>query len=234
MKNTTLTLSVVTVATAGYFALDLAFVKPALAQGARFRFAPNAWAMEEPKKYYYARQYAPPRSCSWEGQVPQAQTLFGFDPSSLPRAYPAHPQMAKVPIAPPTVPPSYSNSYNSVSFNFQIGNPKQPPVMIAQQPAPYTYEEGRTARSPTQGTQNAPNTQAKRNVSARVSSPKRTERTASAGNLAEKIRPPEEKSPVVLGYKDESYSQGPTSPSFYSAGFQTVTKLCGQLLGRKN
>jgi len=120
-------------------------VQSAEAQGARFKYAPNIYKMEESRMPAgYGQPAANPHSVK-PGSMPNASSLLGFTPGSLPQRSAPRPAPRVAPIAATTVAasPSWTNAvpflnpFAPVANKGQFGqplNPNVPPVVASLPP----------------------------------------------------------------------------------------------------
>lgn len=207
-------------------------VQSAEAQGARFKYAPNVFKMEESRLPPGYGQPAPSNHSVTHGSMPKGTSLLGFDPKMLaprpqqiargPRVAPiAQTQLSGIPSFTTAVP--MLNPFAPVANKGQFGQPLGSSPVVASLPPQASKPQGQAVQQKSF----AP-TSAGSNLSGRIN-PRRSN-TAVAGRLAPRARGLAAKpgSPIQSYGNNNFYQSGPTAPT----GSSVTTSATGNVYGR--
>jgi len=102
-------------------------LKPACAEegGARFRYAPNIWRLEQPRIPHESYAVTPPARSALDGRVPRGTSFLGVDPQLLSKPAPITRTQA---VMQPSIKPAAPTNN---PFQPSFGQPSTPPVMAA-------------------------------------------------------------------------------------------------------
>jgi hypothetical protein len=201
-------------------------VQSAEAQGARFKYAPNIYKIEESRMPAgYGQPAANPHSVT-HGSAPKGMSALGLDPTML-AARPVRPAPRVAPIASTTVAasPSWTNAvpflnpFAPVANKGQFGQPLNPnvPPVVASLP-PQAAKAQPKSIAPASST----------NLSGKIN-PRRSS-TAVAARLAKPARAlaARQGAPIQSYGNNNFYAPGSTAPT--GSGFSTNTNVSGRIL----
>lgn len=202
-------------------------VQSAEAQGARFKYAPNIYKMEESRMPAgYGQPAASPHSVT-HGSAPKGMSALGLDPTMLAARPAPRPAPRVAPIAATTVAasPSWTNAvpflnpFAPVANKGQFGQPLNPnvPPVVASLP-PQAAKAQPKSIAPASST----------NLSGKIN-PRRAS-TAVAARLAKPARAlaARQGAPIQSYGNNNFYSAGSTAPT--GSGFSTNTNVSGRIL----
>lgn len=202
-------------------------VQSAEAQGARFKYAPNIYKMEESRMPAgYGQPAASPHSVT-HGSAPKGMSALGLDPTMLAARPAPRPAPRVAPIAATTVAasPSWTNAvpflnpFAPVANKGQFGQPLNPnvPPVVASLP-PQAAKAQPKSIAPASST----------NLSGKIN-PRRSS-TAVAARLAKPARAlaARQGAPIQSYGNNNFYSAGSTAPT--GSGFSTNTNVSGRIL----
>lgn len=204
-------------------------VQAAEAQGARFKYAPNVYKVEESRlPAGYGQPVANPHSVR-HGSVPSGRSMLGLDPTMLaarppvsrgPRVAPiAQTQLSGIPSFTSVVP--MLNPFAPVANKGQFGQPLGSAPVVASLP-PQAIKPQVAQSKPT-----APVT-ANSNVNARVRVPSNS--NSLRGRMAKPARAlaARQGSPIQTYENNNFYQPGSTVPT--GSGYTTTTSVGGRIL----
>ncbi len=201
-------------------------VQAADAQGARFKYAPNIYKMEESRMPTgYGQPVANPHSVT-HGSAPKGMSALGLDPSMLAaRPAPRGPRVAPIAATTVAASPSWTNAvpflnpFAPVANKGQFGQPLNPnvPPVVASLPPQASKAQPRTI---------APSSNS--SLSGKIN-PRRSS-TAVAARLAKPARALAAKqgSPIQSYGNNFGYTAGSTAP----VGSGASTSVTGNVYGR--
>lgn len=205
-------------------------VQSAEAQGARFKYAPNVYKMEEARVPAGYGQPAPSNHSVTHGSMPKGSSLLGIDPTML-AARPRPQQMARGPRVAPIAQtqlsgiPSFTsavpmlNPFAPVANKGQFGQPLGSSPVVASLPPQARPQVAQAKPLAPASTNNS--------LNGRVNLPKRT------NNLRGRIVPParglaaKQGSPIQ-SYGNNFYQAGSTVPT--GSGISTNTNVSGRII----
>jgi hypothetical protein len=202
--------------------------EPASAQGARFRFAPQTYPLEQPRvpraNYGTNVHFPAPRNLSTvqSGAVPNISTLFGFNPNFMAPSNQTH--VAWNNSAPPVVPPQARNAPRqyaltapgSVRENLDFGSIPLARKVPKQSNFPPRELERRTT--------------ATQHVSARLSSPAWSKSAVQKSVAKRASNPRPAKPKQILHYDNSIFDATATNPTNFSSGLRTRAEVNGHVI----
>jgi hypothetical protein len=213
------TLSIISIAA------GIAVSQPANAEGARFDFAPQTYAMDSVKPHHHYPSGPLPNVTA--GAMPRSSSMLGVDPIMLAKPAPQVAPIARTNVTPqisfsnpipkivPQLPPLQPTQLAATPFNKMFGNPNNPnqaPV-VASLPAPKAQP---IARQHTQG------------VTGRL---RRPVAPVAMTGVSGRLRTP---AANVANYgQGIGYTPGAFLPVQSGSGMSTSTNVSGSVLTRK-
>lgn len=202
-------------------------IQSADAQGARFKYAPNVYKIEEsrlPAGYGQPAAAAHNPHSVTHGSMPKGNSLLGIDPTMLaarpkpaPRVAPiAQTQLSGIPSFTNVVP--MLNPFAPVANKGQFGQPLNVPPVVASLPPQAAKPQ----------TSKPPAPAASSNVSGKLRTPARAN-TAVAGRMVKPRALAAKQGPAIQSYGNNNfYSVGSTAPT--GGGTSTSTSVNGRIL----